>query len=128
MLTPAVWLLVVAPMLCRSGTLSNCCTDSERPNAGPACCDGGDTGTGDEQPCPLPAERDCGSCADVCRGVAMPAADRDLIGLIDHLLPWGAGELPERLTGSISSRLCARDYALDERHMPFPASDLPLQV
>lgn len=127
-LISAVWSLIAAPALCRAGALTVCCTHDEAPTAPPACCDGDKHAPTDESPSPAPAERECGSCADVCRGIAKPDENRGLADLVEHVLPWGGHAIPRCLMASLAPVHVAHDCVLTGLCLPYPASDLPLRI
>lgn len=128
MLIAAVWSLVAAPVLCRAGALTVCCTHDEAPFARPACCDGDDGVPSDESPGRAPVPRECGSCADVCRGISKPDEARGLTDLVQQVQPWGGDAGPEFLTLSIVVVHVSHDCVLIGLCLPYPASDLPLRI
>lgn len=127
MLIAAVWSFVVAPALCRAGALVACCTHNEPVSAAPACCDSHAAAPIDECPNTTPTERECGSCADVCKGIAKPAEERSLPALADDVQPWGGDATAELLTatGAPTHATFARVLTLV---LPYPASVLPLRI
>lgn len=128
MLIAAVWSFVAAPALCRAGALTVCCTHDEAPIAAPACCDGHRDAPSDGPPDRDPAERECGSCVDVCKGIAKPAEERGLPSIADQTQPWGGATTAELLTESSATGRTAFDCVLIGPCLPYPASDLPLRI
>lgn len=128
MLFAAVWSFVAAPALCRAGALTACCTHSDAPIAPPACCDGHSDAPSDGPPGPVPAERGCGSCADVCKGIAKPAEERSFPNIGDHVQPWDRAATAKLLTASIAAGRAARDCVPIVLALPYAASDLPLRI
>lgn len=128
MLIAAIWSLVAAPALCRAGALTVCCTHHETTTATPACCDADEHTQRDEPASPASEKRECGSCADVCKGIAKPAEDRGLSELVDHAQPGAGDATPECLTTFIAPLRFAHDRVLIGLCLPYPASDLPLRI
>lgn len=128
MLIAAVWSFVVAPALCRAGALVACCTHDEPVSALPACCDSHAAAPIDECPNPAPTERECGSCADVCKGIAKPDESRHLPALDTHAQPWHAVSAHYGVTATGVAVGAAFDGLIDSPRLPFPASGLPLRI
>lgn len=124
----AVWSFVAAPALCRAGVLTTCCTHGDVPIASPVCCDGHGNAPSDGPPGHEPTERECGSCADVCNGIAKLAEERSLPNMADHEQPWNSATTPEPLMESIAAGCMAFDCVLRGPCLPYPASDLPLRI
>jgi hypothetical protein len=123
-----VWSLITAPALCRAGALTVCCTHREAPITPPACCGGHGDAPSDEAPCPMPSERECGSCAEVCNGVAKPAEVRGLHDFVDHLQTWYGEATPGLLMATTAAGRLTHDCVLVGSFLSYPASDLPLRI
>ncbi len=125
MLVAAVWSFVAAPALCRAGTLTACCAHED--SAPVACCQSHAT-----PPAGPPLDsgdptRECGSCADVCKGVAKPDEARHVPGLDTHAQPWDAAAADSgAIAGAAVSKALPGLNA--SPRLPFPASGLPLRI
>lgn len=128
MLIATVWSLIAAPALCRAGALTGCCTHDDAPISPPACCDDDNRAPSDESPGQAPAQRECGSCADVCRGITKLSEARCLTDLVEHVQPWGGDAGLACPTVSIAVVYVSHDCVLIGLCLPYPASDLPLRI
>jgi hypothetical protein len=84
-LIAAVWSLVGAPALCRSGVMTACCSQEpvqvSTPTVAHGCCEECDETPSEAPVGANPTQRECGSCADVCHGSAKPGQLRGLAEL-----------------------------------------------
>lgn len=122
MLITAIWSLVAAPALCRTDALTACCAhDAAPPSQAQAqavatdCCPCDQPSPTDEPATPAPPPRQCGSCADVCRGAAKP--DRAFAELAAQTHTWAevSSIHPMRLTLPVA----------DAQQPPNPAESFP---
>lgn len=127
-LIAAIWSFIAAPALCRAGALTACCAQDDAAAATPACC------SGDEQtPCEAPATpneppRECGACADVCKGIVKPDELRRLPGFDTHAQPWLVLFAPGSQIPSGGTLRAAFDRLSDSPHYHFPAAGFPLRI
>ncbi|GMU83747.1 MAG: hypothetical protein AMXMBFR47_36170 [Planctomycetota bacterium] len=124
-LIAAVWSFVVAPAMCRAGTLTACCAHEDAPAA---CCQSHETSPADPPTDSGDPPRECGSCADVCKGGAKPDEARNLPGLDPHVQPWDAVAVQYSAIAGDAAVSNAFDRLIDSPHLPFPASGLPLRI
>lgn len=128
MLIAAVWSFVAAPALCRAGALTDCCTHEDAPAAPVACCQSHETSPADGPADSGDPPRECGSCADVCKGVAKPDEARNLPGLDTHSQPWDAVVAHDGAAGQDAASSTPFARLNDFPRVPFPASGLPLRI
>lgn len=119
----AVWALVIAPGLCRFGTLQACCVPvapEQHAEAADDCC------KKNREPKPAkPAPRDCGSCAHLCDAAVKAPGDEQRFDLAEALL---LPELPQVIPacfGCAFIPLLPFDCDIGLR---FPFSDIPLLI
>ncbi|QOJ15209.1 MAG: hypothetical protein HRU75_11430 [Planctomycetia bacterium] len=125
MLIAAVWSFVAAPALCRAGTLTVCCAHEDAPAA---CCQSHETSPADPPTDSGYPPRECGSCADVCKGVAKPDEARNLPGLDTHAQPWDAVAAHKSAAAQDAVSSTPFTSLHDFPRVPFPASGLPLRI
>lgn len=128
MLFAAVWSFIAAPALCRAGALAACCTHDDAPASPVPCCQSHET-----VPAGSPADsgeprRECGSCADVCKGVAKPDESRFLSTLDMHSQWWHTVTAQCGVIASNVAALSTLHGLIDSPRLPFPASGLPLRI
>jgi hypothetical protein len=122
----ALWSLVVAPALCRAGTLTECCSEKSpcRDSGGDAECSEIGCSVPDQLPLSQSNGHQCSSCADVSRVQTKPS---DELGGSVQLAPatHTTGEQSPRmkLSGGACADLICRRTA--KPRLPFPPSDVP---
>lgn len=127
MLFAAVWSFVVAPALCRAGALAACCTHENAPAMPVACCQSHETLPANPPANSSDPPRECGSCADVCKGVVKPDESRHLPGFDSHAQPWEVAAHFREIAGDTT---VSKDFhgLIDTPRLRFPASSLPLRI
>lgn len=128
MLIAAVWSFVAAPALCRAGALTACCTHEDGLPVASACCESHKTPPSDPPPESGDPPRECGSCADVCKGVAKPDEARNLPGLDTHAQPWDAIAAHDGAAAQDTASSTPFTSLNDFPRVSFPASGLPLRI
>lgn len=132
----AIWALVGAPSLCQAGVLVECCVPAHHADEeSHGCPDDCPNKCPDRSPEQTPVdtdtsnERDCSTCADVCKSMSLAPvkiAGEDLANTSGPVVATTAA-----LTDGCPSSL---DASLDEskrqprQKLPFPTSDLPLLI
>ncbi|MCH8243335.1 MAG: hypothetical protein IH897_12110 [Planctomycetes bacterium] len=128
----AIWALVGAPSLCRAGVLVECCLPAHRADEESHGCP---NGCPDKSPEKTPAdtdtsnERDCSTCADVCKSMSLAPekmAGQDLAN--------SAGPVVATTAALTDGRPSSLDVWPDEckrwprEKLPYPTSDRPLLI
>lgn len=135
-LLAAIWALVGAPSLCRAGVLVECCLPAHHADEeSRGCPDDCPNGCPDESPEETPAdtgtsnERDCSSCADVCKSMFL--APEKMAGEDLENAPAPVVATTAALTDGFPS---TPDASPDEckrwprEKLPYPTSDRPLLI
>lgn len=75
----AIWGFLIAPQLCRAQLLGQCCESRPCPITCPDSCEEEDCNDKCPIPHDAPGHRDCGSCAQVCKSVTLPAQQKSAL-------------------------------------------------
>ena len=131
-LLAAIWALVGAPSLCRAGVLVECCLPAHHADEeSHGCPDDCPNGCPDESPDETPAdtgtsnERDCSSCADVCKSMSL--APEKMAGEDFESTPAPVVAATDGCPSSVDASPGECKRWLRER-LPFPTSDRPLLI
>jgi hypothetical protein len=133
-LLAAVWGLVGMPALCRAGVLVDCCAPTHHPEeAAPGCpeaCPKGCPGESPDQDADGTGssdQRDCSSCADICKSVSWAPKKTAGVDFANTVTPVVA-TTATLATGPPSAPYISLgvSHGWPYQDLPFPISDRPL--